>query len=200
MTEIGAIVLAAGLSSRMSGRNKLLLPVGGRPMVTRVVMAALESRAAPVIVVTGHDRAAVEAALRDLPVGLVHAADHALGLSASLRRGLEALPAEVTGAVVCLGDMPGVTADHIDALIDAVAAGPSTEVLVPTFAGRRGNPVLWGRAHFAALQAVTGDRGGRDLMRTVPVREVPVADDGVLRDIDSPADLARETDNTDEHG
>lgn len=177
----------------MTGGNKLLTPVNGRLMLVHVVSAALASRVDTVCVVTGHHRDAVEAALAGLPVRLAHNPDHASGLSSSLRLGLSAIPDDVEGAVVCLGDMPAVTAGHIDALIAAFAAEPGHDICVPVFAGRRGNPVLWGRDHFTRLASVTGDRGGRDLLRQYPVREVDVPDDGILRDIDDAETLARWT-------
>ncbi len=175
----------------MEGRNKLLLPVAGVPMVRRVAAAALNSRADPVVVVTGHDAAAVAAALNGLPVTTVHHGGFATGLAGSLGRGLEALPVDVTAALVCLGDMPWVEARHLDRLLAAREDTAGGSVWVPTWAGRRGNPVLWSRAWFPALQGLEGDRGGRAIMAADPpgLREVPMADDAIHRDVDAPDDL-----------
>src|SRR5688572_2931393 len=106
--RIAAVILAAGRSTRMGGPNKLLAEIGGRPLVRIAAEEALASRARPVIVVTGHQRDKVEAALDDLKVERVHNPYFAEGLSTSLKAGLAALPADVDGAVVCLGDMPQV--------------------------------------------------------------------------------------------
>src|SRR6185503_18669432 len=111
--RIAAILLAAGRSTRMGGPNKLLAEIGGKPLVRIAAVEALASRAREVIVVTGHQREAVAAALQGLPVKLVHNPDFAEGLSTSLRAGLAAVPAEADGIVVCLGDMPQVTATLI---------------------------------------------------------------------------------------
>src|SRR5271168_3545809 len=119
--NIAALVLAAGRSSRMGGPNKLLAEIGGRPLVRIVAEAALGSRARPVIVVTGHQRERVEAALAGLPLEFVHNANFADGLGTSLKAGIGALPAQSDGVVVCLGDMPQVDAPIIDRLVGALA-------------------------------------------------------------------------------
>jgi molybdenum cofactor cytidylyltransferase len=94
--NVAAIVLAAGRSRRMGGTNKLLAPVSGAPMVRRVAETALASAASPVIVVTGHQADAVEAALAGLDLTIVHNPDHAAGLAGSLKTGLAALPPKRT--------------------------------------------------------------------------------------------------------
>ena len=114
--RIAAIVLAAGRSTRMGGPNKLVAEIGGKPLVRIAAEQALASRAKPVIVVTGHQRERVEAALAGLPVRLVHNPDFADGLGTSLRAGIAAVPADADGAIVCLGDMPQVDARLIDRL------------------------------------------------------------------------------------
>ncbi|MDZ7753388.1 MAG: nucleotidyltransferase family protein [Gammaproteobacteria bacterium] len=187
----GAVVLAAGGSSRMGGRNKLLLPVAGVPMVRRVAAAALGSEADPVVVVTGHEADAVAGALAGLAVTMVHNPDFATGLAGSLGRGLEALPEDVTAALVCLGDMPWIEARHLERLLAARDGTAQGSVWVPTWAGRRGNPVLWSSQWFPALMALEGDRGGRAIIAARPpgLREVPMPDDAIHCDIDAPGDL-----------
>lgn len=186
--RVGAIVLAAGRSTRMGGPNKLLAEIGGRPLVRIVAEQALASRAAPVIVVTGHERAKVEAALAGLRVRLVHNPDYAAGLSTSLKAGLAALPPDVDGAIVCLGDMPQVTAGLIDRMVDAFDPERGAMVVVPTIDGKRGNPVVWSRRFFPDLMALEGDVGARHLIATYAdvVAEVPVEDAAALTDVDTP--------------
>ncbi len=115
--------------------------------------AALASRARPVVVVTGHAREAVEAALAGLPVLFVDNAEFATGVASSLKAGVAALPGEVAGALVLLGDMPAVEAATLDRLIDAFAARPLALAAAPVHAGRRGNPVLLSRALLPAWRA-----------------------------------------------
>jgi molybdenum cofactor cytidylyltransferase len=186
--QVGAIVLAAGRSTRMGGPNKLLAEIGGRPLVRIVAEQALASRAAPVIVVTGHERAKVEAALAGLRVRFAHNPDYAAGLSTSLKAGLGALPPSVDGAIVCLGDMPQVTAGLIDRLVEAFDPERGALVVVPTIEGKRGNPVVWSRRFFSDLMALDGDVGARHLIATYAdvVAEVPVEDAAALTDVDTP--------------
>ncbi len=190
--RIAALVLAAGRSRRMGKTNKLLSEIGGEPMVARVVRAAVDSRAEPVVVVTGHEAAKVRAALAGLDVAFADNPDYAQGLSTSLAAGLAALAADVDGAVVCLGDMPRIDAGLIDRLIEAFAPEDGRTICVPTHGGKRGNPVLWARRYFAEIEAIAGDVGARHLIgeHDDAVCEVAVEDDAALIDIDTPAELA----------
>ncbi len=194
--RIAAVVLAAGQSRRMGPENKLLAELGGKAMVVQAVEQALASRAAPVVVVTGHQREAVEAALHDLDIRCVHNPDYARGLSTSLHRGLAAVPAEADGMVVCLGDMPRVEAAAIDRLIAAFNPLEGRAVCVPTWGGKRGNPVLFARRFLAEMQEIEGDVGARHLIGEYPevVCEVAMdetgAGEGVLVDVDTPEALA----------
>ncbi|MBN8956910.1 MAG: molybdopterin-binding/glycosyltransferase family 2 protein, partial [Rhizobiales bacterium] len=138
---VAALVLAAGRSTRMGGPNKLLAELGGRPLVRIAAEAALASQARPVVVVTGHQRERIEAALEGLPVRFVHNPDFADGLSTSLKAGINALPDDIGGAVVCLGDMPQVSGALIDRLAQALNPESGALIAVPTFEGKRGNPV-----------------------------------------------------------
>ncbi|MGV8996212.1 MAG: NTP transferase domain-containing protein [Parvibaculaceae bacterium] len=190
--RIGAIVLAAGKSSRMGALNKLTAEVDGHAMVARAVDAAQVSGASPVIVVTGHEADLVRATLKDAPVTFVHNPDFAEGLSTSLRVGASALPEDLDAALVCLGDMPDVSPAHLARLMSAFDPDEGRTICVPTFNGKRGNPVLWGAAYFAELQTVKGDTGAKHLigLHAEAVCEVAMPDDGPLRDIDTPDDLA----------
>ncbi len=185
--ETAAIVLAAGCSRRMGAANKLLLPLAGAPMVRRVAETALESRARPVIVVTGHEADAITGALAGLPLVLVRNPGYGSGLASSLGVGIAAVPAECAAALVLLGDMPHVRRATLDALIAALDAPAGRTVAVPVHDGRRGNPVIWHRRHFAALRRLEGDRGARRLFPRLgsAIVDVPVDDPGIHIDIDS---------------
>lgn len=189
--RVAAIVLAAGQGRRMGGPNKLAATIGGRPLVRIAAEAATASRATQVAVVTGHEPEMVRAALQGLDVAFVHNPDYADGLSTSLRRGIEALPDDVDGAVVLLADMPGIDAAVVDRLIEAFDPGSGALIVVPTFDGKRGNPVLWSRRLFGELMTVAGDTGGRHLIgaNADAVTEVEIGP-GVALDVDTPEALA----------
>jgi molybdenum cofactor cytidylyltransferase len=190
--RIAAIVLAAGRSTRMGGANKLTAEIGGKPLVRAVTEQALGSRARPVIVVTGHQHDAVERALGGLPVKFVHNLDYERGLSTSLKAGIAAVPPDIDGAVICLGDMPHVSAALIDSLIEAFDPERGALIAVPTVGGKRGNPVVWSRRFFPDLSELEGDVGARHLIGIYAdgVVEVPVTGVGAVLDIDTPDALA----------
>jgi molybdenum cofactor cytidylyltransferase len=185
--NVAAIVLAAGLSSRM-GANKLLAPLGGKPLLRHAVEAALASEASPVIVVTGNAAAETEAALTGLDVRFVQNRDFAQGLSTSLKAGIAAVPADCDGALVLLGDMPGVSPALVSRLIAAFSPEDGRAICVAAHGGKRGNPVLWARRFFADIEALSGDIGARHLIAANEelVCEVEAGDDAPLTDIDTP--------------
>lgn len=197
MIEVAAIILAAGRSSRyLAGggaeTSKLIALYQGEPIVRRVACAALASCARPVVVVTGHARIDVEAALAGLPLVFAFNPDFASGIASSLRVGVAALPASAPGAVVLLGDMPDVEAAMIDRIVKVFLTNGDALAAVPVHSGRRGNPVLLGRALFAAVARLEGDEGARRLLREAAsdrVAEVPFDDAAVTLDIDTPDDL-----------
>ena len=114
--------------------------------------SGVESRARPVVVVTGHAANSILAALKDHDLQFVHAEDHAAGQSCSLRKGVAVLPRDVDGVVVLLADMPLISSTLIDELINVFETSPGAAAVVPTFAGRRGNPALLGRRLFPRSQ------------------------------------------------
>lgn len=190
--RITAILLAAGSSTRMQGHNKLLLPLAGRPLVAHAARALAQSRADGTIVVTGHDRAGVEAALADEQVSFAHNPDHETGMASSLKVGLGNVPESADGALVCLGDMPSVTGADIDTLLAAFDPASGRAIVVPVFAGKRGNPVLLGRQFFHQAMACKGDTGARQVLadNADAVFEVEMPTASVLADADTQAAYA----------
>lgn len=193
--QIGGVVLAAGKSSRAGGVNKLLAMLNGKPLVTHAVDALLATSARPVVVVTGHMEDQVRAAIGDRPVTFAHNPHYADGLSTSLRQGIAALrkaAPHLDGALVALGDMPQVKAKQLDKLLSAFGPTEGRTICVPTFHGKRGNPVLWGAEHFAAMETVAGDTGAKHIIgeHAEQVCEVPMDDDSIFVDVDTPEALA----------
>ena len=187
---VSGLVLAAGRSSRMAPRHKLLeTDAAGVPMVARVVDHLLASKARPVRVVVGHRAEEVMAALHGRPVLFVHAESYADGLSASLRAGLQVVTERAV--LVMLGDMPLVTGAAMNRLIEAYDPDEGRMIVVPVHGGEWGNPVLWDRSFFPAMMALTGDTGARKLLRqhADAMAEIPL-DDAVLRDFDTVESLA----------
>jgi molybdenum cofactor cytidylyltransferase len=194
LPRVAAVVLAAGMARRM-GINKLLEDVGGRPMIARVVDAFLASKAAPVVVVLGHEAARVRDALAGRQVVFVENPSYEEGLGASLRAGIAAVARmhdpSVDGALVALGDMPFVRPALVDQLIGAFEPRGAFSVCVPVHERKRGHPVLWSSRHFAEMAKLEGDVGARALLErhADEVLPVPVDDPGIHLDVDTAAML-----------
>jgi molybdenum cofactor cytidylyltransferase len=194
--HVAAVVLAAGQSRRMGERNKLAIPVQGndstKPMVAHAVDTAIASGARPIVVVLGHEDDKMRAILSGRDVTFVVNPDFANGLSTSLRTGIKALPQGADGALVLLGDMPRVNAAEVKKLIEAFNPVEGRSIAVPTYRGKRGNPVLFGSAFFAAMMDAAGDTGAKHLIgkNEDQVIEIEMETDSVLTDIDDPAALA----------
>jgi len=188
--RIAALLLAAGQSRRMGGPNKLLAEIDGVPMVTRVAQRLLAARARPIIAVLGNQAEMVDAALGKLPVERVRNPEFAAGLSTSLKRGIAALPPDLDGVIICLGDMPLISGRHLDRLIAAFNPLEGRAIIVPTRRGKRGNPVLWSKRFFPEMAELAGDVGAKHLIgeHSELVAEVEM-DDDVLVDIDTPEAL-----------
>ena len=144
--RIGALLLAAGQSRRMGGPNKLLAEIEGVPMVARVARRLLASRARPIVAVLGNRAEEIDEALGRLPVERVRNPDFAQGLSTSLKRGIAALPPDLDGALVCLGDMPLVSGRHLDRLIAAFNPLEGRAIIVPDAARQARQPGIVGAA------------------------------------------------------
>lgn len=183
----GAIILAAGQSRRM-GSNKLVAHLNGKPLVAHVADAIDAANLPPPIVVLGHAADEVRAALTGRAVRFVTAEDHAQGMSRSLAAGIAAVRDAWEATIICLGDMPLISPRLLSRL--AARASPPA-IRIPTFEGRRGNPVLWGRDYYAALAALEGDTGARPLFEQHASRItlVPWTDDSIHYDVDTNAAL-----------
>jgi molybdenum cofactor cytidylyltransferase len=193
--RLSAVVLAAGLSSRMGGANKLLLGLRGVPIVRQCVATLLGHPFAEVVVVTGHQGAEVEAALDGLPVRVAYNPNYQEGQMTSVRSGLAALSersASASGVMVCLSDQPFLTTDDVNTIAAAFLARPACPVLVPTFAGTRGNPIVLARKSIEEILLRGGNFGCRQFVsKNADIVETFVMpNDHVLVDLDYPADYA----------
>jgi molybdenum cofactor cytidylyltransferase len=189
--KVYAIVLAAGRSSRMGGPNKLLAGFGGKKLVRLVTERVLKSRADGVVVVTGHQAERVREALAGTNIHFADNPDYASGLAGSLKAGIRALPADADGAMVVLGDMPGVDTADFDALITAFARASGHAIIRATHAGKRGNPVILPHSVFPAVESLEGDVGARHLVEAGGVEVVDVEiGEGASIDVDTPDALA----------
>jgi 4-nitrophenyl phosphatase len=198
VTDIAAVVLAAGASTRF-GRSKQLLDWRGKPLAAHVADVALEAGLDPVIVVLGHQAEEVYAALADRPVETLVNYRWDEGMSTSVQTGLAAVPPQVEGALFLQCDQPLISVDLLHKLTESfLQAGDA--IVYPAHDGRRGTPVLFPRRFFPELARVTGDQGGRVLIEEHPEATLAVSVDNpvVLSDIDTPADYEKLSSSLDE--
>ncbi len=199
--KIIAIVLAAGAARRF-GRPKQLerWPAPAGPtFLERALANAQAAGANEIILVTGNAAVQIEAIGRDWAQGAdqnyraVFNPHWQAGQGFSVAAGVQALGPEVAAAVFFLADQPRLAPTTGAALVAAFkAANDENAIIFPMYGGKRGNPVLFGRAHFAALARLEGDVGGRAIVKAHPeyVREIEVADPAIHEDIDTPQDLS----------
>jgi len=191
MVSFGAIILAAGLSRRMGARNKLLLPINGKPMIRYVVETYLAVVDAQVYVVTGFEADKIEAVLAGLPIRFVHNADYEAGQPFSVRAGLLAAP-DAQNFLIGLGDQPHLTAGDLRTLITAHMAADIQKISIPYNGSTRGNPIIVPAALCTQLLADQANPGCGKFTRASPelVQHVPVTQPGFFNDIDTPAAFA----------
>jgi molybdenum cofactor cytidylyltransferase len=185
---VAAIILAAGLSSRL-GKPKLLLPLNGRSLIRRTVEQVIAGGGGvweEIIVVVGHEAARVQEELEGLPIRTVFNPQFALGMSASLIAGLQAISPQAEGAMIFLGDQPLVSKEVVRRML-AVFRGSRRPIVVPVYDGVRGNPVLFSSSLFSELMTVEGDKGGREVVMRDPERVAALAfpSDLAPRDVDT---------------
>ena len=188
---ICALVLAAGRSRRM-GTQKLLLPVGGRPVITRIVDEVLASPVDQVFVVINPDGAGITAALGDRRVRFVVNTEVDGEMLSSVRCGLAAMPPTCEAVLVVLGDQPTLTADVVARLVRAFQTS-GRGLVVPTAGGRRGHPLLFAMRYRDEVLQGYEELGLRGLLQahTEDICEIEVVTPGILEDLDVPEDFRR---------
>ena len=185
---VAAIILAAGLSNRF-GKPKLLMSLGRKSLIRHTmerVIAAGGGEWKEVIVVLGHEAARVQQELEGLPIRTTVNSQFALGMSASLRAGLQAISPQTEGAMIFLGDQPLILPEVIRRMLIVFRDG-QRPIVAPVYDGVRGNPVLFSSAVFSELITVEGDKGGRDVVMRSPDRVATVEFPSKLplRDVDT---------------
>jgi molybdenum cofactor cytidylyltransferase len=191
---ISAVILAAGLSTRM-GRPKLLLPYGGHTVVEQIASVLLASLVDEVLAVTGYKRGAVEATLAKWPVQTIFNPHYAEGeMLSSVQAGLRAVSADSRAALLVVGDMPAIERDVVARLVQAYHTAGDDFVYIPSYQMRAGHPVLVPHLYWPAILALPTGDSLRSVLRaeTTRVQWVVVDTPSVLRDMDTPADYERE--------
>ncbi|HCI15974.1 MAG: nucleotidyltransferase family protein [Candidatus Marinimicrobia bacterium] len=184
--NIAGIVLAAGGSTRMGQKNKLILHVNGMSIISSTVGAAVESSLDPVRVVLGNDSNTVKRELINYPVSFIHNNNWMEGMATSIVSGMENLDSD--GIMFILGDMPFISSKIINQLVQQF---DSNKIIVPFNNGKRGNPVIFPSHLFSELKKISGDRGAKPLIQKYneDVKEVPIQSKAIFQDIDDREEL-----------
>jgi len=198
ISGVAGIILAAGTGSRM-GRTKQLLPLKDRPILAHTIEQGLAAGLSPLILVLGHRAGDIQSRLSRryrFSVDTVVNKNYRSGMASSIRAGLERLsqltPPPSRGTLFLLGDQPQISSSTIQAIRAEAGKFPG-KIIVPTFRGRRGNPVYFDPCFFDQLRQLSGDKGGRVLFKQFPlaVQEFPVNTPGICQDVDTPQDYDR---------
>lgn len=190
---IAGIILAAGEGKRIN-KHKLTLPLGSRTIIDRVLEAATKSRLDKIVLITKPDAHEVVETGKKYGIAIVSNPDYKEGMSTSIKKALLELDKfkRIDGFCVLLGDQPFINPSTIDRLIEAFHSGKK-EIIVPSYQGKNGNPVLFDIAWKEDFMGISGDTGGRVLIKKYPekVRIIEMSDNTILFDIDKEEDYIK---------
>ena len=170
------------------GRPKALLPFGGRTFLENIIQVIDSSSVEQTVVVLGHHRSEILEAIR--LENAIFNSDYEQGMITSIQAGIRSLHADAEGALLFLVDHPLTSVATIESLVENFKPG---RIVLPTFEGRRGHPVLFSKAVLEEILAVPVTEGANGIVWTDPSRiiEVPVEDPGIRIDVDTPEDFHR---------
>jgi molybdenum cofactor cytidylyltransferase len=189
---ISAVLLAAGKSERM-GKLKQILPLDGRTFVAVCADNLLASNIGEVIVVTGYREAAIRAALVDRPVSIVYNPDYEIGMGSSIIRGVQSVASEATGILIALADQPLISTYVLNQVISEYQVRSSPLILIPTYLGKKGHPILLNPALRQEVVSIDPRIGLKQVTQAhaSSIHYIEVSSDSVLLDFDYPEDLVR---------
>ncbi|MBI9042949.1 MAG: nucleotidyltransferase family protein [Anaerolineaceae bacterium] len=184
--QIAGIVLAAG-EARRFGAPKQMLHWNGVPFIQHICNVLLESGLSHVHVVLGAYQDEIKQVLVEMPVTIVENLQWKKGLSTSVKTGVKSLPEGIEAVMMCLVDQPQIPVALFEQVIDRYL-NTNTNIIAPWVNERRGNPVLFSREYFDALQNIKGDKGAKEILRKAQIEKVFWEDAGILKDVDTPED------------
>ena len=173
--KVSATILAAGQSSRMENGNKLLLPINGIPMISHVCNTVLKAALDPVVVVTGYDNELVTQAIPTAINEIIYNSHWQSGMASSIYSGISALPKSIDGNMIVLGDMPMLSKNTLDLLIDEFIVQHGDHIIYPIYEERQANPVIFPKKYFQEILSTTGDRGCKKILKQYPDDAVGVS-------------------------
>lgn len=197
MKSVSAVLLAAGMSKRMGEQNKLEMDISGVPLLRRTVEVLLASKLQEIVVVIGHETNKTLPLLKDLPVNVVFNEFYNEGQMTSVHKGMKSLSKQCDGIMVCLSDQPLLQSDDIDVLINAFSDEGQKSILVPTYKGARGNPIILANENKDTILDSDRKLGCKRLIENSPelVTTIEMNTNHVVVDLDTPQDYANFQEN-----
>ncbi len=191
MNGVSAILLAAGESRRMGQTNKLTLPIAGVPLLRHIAVTLLGAHLEEIVVVVGHEAQTARGILAGLPLEVVTNPRYKEGQMTSVDCGMQALRRPCAGVMVCLSDQPLLEISDLNTLVDAFRHHCPSSVLVPTYEGRRGNPIVLASQHRETILNGKRNLGCKRLIENNPelVCRWEMDNDHVVFDLDTPEDV-----------
>jgi molybdenum cofactor cytidylyltransferase len=188
---ISAVVLAAGMSTRL-GRPKQLLSIGDQTMIEVVIDKLLEAEIEEIVVVVGYHADRIKELLIERDIQIIYNPDYKLGQSTSLIKAIEALNEKCMGILCMLGDQPLIKLSTLNSLITEFKEGENL-IVFPKYNDQRGNPVIFSTELKSEMLKVSGDQGARSLLIKYKdqSKAIEVDDQGVIFDIDTESDYQR---------
>ena len=190
---ISAILLAAGQSKRMNGENKLTKEIQGIPLIKLSVKNILASSINELIIVLGHQKEIIEQLIEKLidknnKIKCVFNKDFESGMASSIKVGLKHLPKNTEAFFICLGDMPMICHDIYNQLIKSK---DNKEIIVPTYKGQQGNPVLFSILMKDKIMNIEGDLGAKKILEANKdkILNLAINDEGVIKNYNSVNDF-----------
>ena len=190
---VSATILAAGESSRMGKENKLLLTLNEGEIIGQTCYTVLNSVLSPVIVVTGYMHDEVERVLPESVDEILYNSSWESGMATSICAGISALPDDVDGNMIVMGDMPLVTVETLDGLVNQFCIHEGDRIVYPLYSDRQANPVIFPRKYFSEILSSKGDRGCKKVLKQYPddAIRIPINSDEVILDCDTKDDYLR---------
>ena len=184
---ISAIILAAGLSRRMTLGNKLLLEKNNVPIIKTTLERIKASKVEDITIVLGKDSKLILNSIKDEKIKISLNRNYQYGIAASIKKGIEKVDDTSDGVIICLGDMPLIKTSTYNKIISAFYNNKKKKNIIPYFKNKKGNPVLFSRNYFESLMSIKGDEGAKQLIKKKQKDFISVStsDKGILEDIDN---------------
>ena len=182
---VSAILLAAGQSKRMDGENKLTKEIQGIPIIKHSVKNILASSINELIIVLGYQKEIIEKLIdKNEKIKFVFNKDFESGMASSIKTGLDNLSEKTEAFFICLGDMPMVSHDIYDQLIKSK---DNNEIIIPTYKGRQGNPVLFDKSMKEKVLDIRGDVGAKKILELNKdkILNLEIDDQGITKSFDT---------------